>query len=56
MSNDGNNKGVAELELFSYRKPKHVVQNEKNGNNYHNYHDENHDEIVLYQRNSKRST
>ena len=34
-----------------------VVQNEKNGqknpNNSHNYHDENHDEIEFYQGSSK---
>ena len=34
-------------ELRSYRKPKRVVQNEKNGNNSHNYHDENHGEIEI---------
>ena len=28
----------------------------RNPNNSHNYHDENHDEIELYQENSKRST
>ena len=28
----------------------------KNKNASHNYHDENHDEIELYQANSKRST
>ena len=41
----------AEPELFSYIRPKRVIQNEKNGhknpNNSHNYHDENHDEIEL---------
>ena len=50
----------AEPELLSYRKPKHVVQNVNNGHrnpkNSHKYHDENHDEIELYQGNSKRST
>ena len=49
----------AEADLLSYRKPKRVVQNEKNGhknpNNSHNYRDENHDEIELYQGNNKRS-
>ena len=47
----------AEPELLSYRKPKRVFQNEKSGhkypNNSHNYHDENHDEIELYQGNIK---
>ena len=46
-------------ELLSYKKSKHVVHNEKNGHwnliNSHNYHAENHDQIELYQRNSKRS-
>ena len=50
----------AEPELLSYRKPKLVIHNEKTGhkkaNNSHNYHDENHDEIELYQRNSKMIT
>ena len=50
----------AELELLIYRKPKFVVQNEKNGHtnpsNSHNYHDENHDEIELCQGYSKIST
>ena len=45
---------LAEPEILSYRKPKRVVQNEKNGhendNSSHNYHDENHDEIELYQK------
>ena len=40
----------AEPELLSYRKPKHIVHNEKNGhknlNNSHNYHYENHDETI----------
>ena len=40
----------AEPELLSYRKPKHIVPNEKNGhknpNNSHNYHYENHDETI----------
>ena len=43
----------AEPKLLSYRKPKHIVHNEKNGNknpnNRHNYQYENHDEIKLYQ-------
>ena len=47
----------AEPALFSYRKPKRIVQSEKNGhknpNNSHNYHDENHDEIEFYQGSSK---
>ena len=49
----------AEPELLSYRKPKLVVQNEKNGhkntNNSHNYHEnlnENRNEIEIYQGNS----
>ena len=46
----------AKPELFNYRKPKHVVQNQKNGHinpqNNHNYHDE----IDLYQWISKRNT
>ena len=45
----------AEAELLRYRKPKRIVQNEKNGcknpNSSHNYHDENHDEIEFYQVN-----
>ena len=48
-----------EPELHSYRKPKREVQNEKNGDktpNNNHYDDENHDEIELYQGNSKRST
>ena len=49
-----------EPKLRSYRKPKFVVQNENNGhkntNSSHNYHDENHDEIELYQGNRKMST
>ena len=51
---------IAESNLLSYRKSKRVVQNEKNGhknpNNSRNYHDENHDEIDLYQGNSKIGT
>ena len=47
------NCAFAEPELLSYRNPKRVVQNERNGhkdpNNSHKYHDENHDEIELYQ-------
>ena len=61
MSRGGNIQGVAPLqnhELQSYKKPKIVVQKEKNDiknpNNNHNYHDENHDEIELYQGNSKK--
>ena len=50
----------AKLELLGYKKPERVVQNEKNGhkdpNDNHNNHDGNHDEIELYQGNSKRST
>ena len=49
----------AEPDLLSYRKPKHVVQNEKwpwNPNDSHNYHDENHDEIELYHGNSEMNT
>ena len=52
----------AEPELLSYRNPKlqKVIQNEKkvnkNPNNNHNYQDENHDDIELYQRNTNRST
>ena len=46
----------AEPELLSYRKPKRVVQNEKNchenPNNNHNYHNE----IDIYQGNSKGGT
>ena len=46
----------AEPELLSYRKPKRVVRNEKNGhenpNNYHNYLDA----IELYQGISERNT
>ena len=46
-----------EPELLSYGKPKHEVQNENNAHNNptnsHNYHDANHDEIELYQGNSK---
>ena len=49
-----------EPELRSYRKPQYVVRNEKNGhknpNNSHNHHDKNHNEIELYQGNSKGST
>ena len=41
--------GICIPELLSYRKPKHVVQNKKNGdknpNNSHSYHDE----IKFYQ-------
>ena len=44
------NCAFAETELLSYKKPKRVVQNEKNGhknpNNSHNYHDENYDETI----------
>ena len=40
-----------------YKKPKIVVQKVKNGhknpNNSRNYHDENYDEIELYQGNNK---
>ena len=50
----------AQPELLSYRKPKRVVQNENNDyerpNNSYKYHDENHDEIELYQGNSKQGT
>ena len=50
----------AEPELLSYKKLKRVAQDEKNGHknpqNSHNYYDENHDVIKLYQGNSKRST
>ena len=50
----------AEPELLSYRKPKRVVQSEYNGyknpTNGHKYHDENHEEIALYQGNNKRGT
>ena len=50
----------AEPEPLSYRKPNHVIQNEKNGHknsvNSHNYHDEIHNEIESYQGNSDRST
>ena len=46
-----------EFKSFRRRKPKRVFQNEKNGhknrNNSHNYHDRKHDEIELYQGNSK---
>ena len=46
--------------LFSYRKPKSVIQNVKNGHKHpnisHNYHDENHNEIEFYEVYSKRST
>ena len=56
---DPDNCVFAEPVLLSYRKPKHVDHNEKNGhknpNNSHNYHGENHDEIVLYQGTSKKS-
>ena len=49
-----------EPELYSYRKPKHVVENvtnvHKNPNNNDNYHNENHDKIEFFQGNSKRST
>ena len=51
----------AESELFSQRKPRSVVQKIKNDhknpnyNNSHNYLDENHDEIKLYQGNSHMS-
>ena len=49
----------AEQELLRHRKLKYIIQKEKNGhetfNNSHNYH-ENHDEIELYQGNSKRGT
>ena len=49
-----------EPEILSSWQPKRVDQNEKSGyknlNNSHNYHDENHDEIRLYQGNSKMST
>ena len=49
-----------EPELLSYRRPKGGVHNGKNGyknlNDSHNYHDGNHDEIELYQGNSKYST
>ena len=48
----------AEPELLNYREHKRVFQNERNGhkshNNNHNYYDENHDKIGLYQGNSKR--
>ena len=47
----------AEPELLSYRKPKRVVQNEKDDHkdfhNIQNHHGENHDEKELYQGNSK---
>ena len=50
----------AEPEQLRYRKTERAVQIEKNGykdpNNGHNNHDENLDEIKLYQGNSKRST
>ena len=50
----------AEPEQLSYRKPKHVVQNEKDGhkkpNNIHDYHDENQNRIELFLRNNKKST
>ena len=49
----------AEPELLRYKKPKRVVQNEKDGhenpNNSHISDDENHDEIESYHGNSKRS-
>ena len=51
---------VAEPKLLSYKKPKRVVKTERNDhkyiNNSHDYHDENHDDIELYQGNSKMST
>ena len=49
----------AEPELLDYRKPKSVVQKvngHKNPNNSHTYHDENHEEIEFYKKNSKRNT
>ena len=56
MSRGGNIQGVAHLQnplLFSYKKPRRVVQNEKNGhknpNDSDDHHDENDDEIELYQ-------
>ena len=43
----------------SYRRPKQVIQQVKNGHknlqNILKYHDENYDEIEFYQGNSKRS-
>ena len=42
-----------EPELLSYRKPKRVVQNEKNGHKTSNNNPNYHDWIELYQRNSK---
>ena len=50
----------AEPDLLRYRKPRSVIQKvikgHKNPDDSHNYHDENHDDIELYQGNSKRST
>ena len=57
MSRGGNIQVVVHLQNQNYKSVvQNVINGHKNPNNSHNYHDENHDEIELYQRNSDRST
>ena len=62
MSRGGNIQGVVHLQNQNYlgKESLSVIQKVMNDHNNsydnHNYHDENHDEIELYQWNSNRST
>ena len=59
MSKSGNIQGIVHLQNQNYlgkEVVQKVINGHKNPNDNHNYHDENHDEIELYQENSDRST
>ena len=57
MSRGGNIQVVVHLQNQNYKSVvQNVINGHKNPNNSHNYHDENHDEIEFYQKNSDRST
>ena len=62
MSRDGNIHGVVHLHNQNYliteslKCVQKVMDGHKNPNDSRNYHDENHDEIEFYQRNSNMST
>ena len=62
MSRDGNIQGVVHLQNQNYLSKEilkcrsKVINGHTNPNYRHNYHDENHDEIEIYQGNGDRST
>ena len=62
MSRDGSIQGVVDLQNQNYLGKESLKCSSKsnkwpeNANDSHNFHDENHDEIELYQGNNNRST